>query len=58
MTKPIFKGTIECPWCKKQVAVRVEREIIEPALPAQTKINVFVDKQGDLTEIKGDYDAS
>lgn len=42
--KPLFDDDIECPFCEKLIHMKVEKETINPAVPAETKLNVFVEK--------------
>jgi len=40
----IWRGEINCAYCGKQNLVRVEKETIEPAVPAETEIRITVEK--------------
>jgi hypothetical protein len=40
----VWRGEINCAYCGKQNAVRVEKETIEPAVPAETEIRITVEK--------------
>lgn len=40
----VWRGEINCAHCGKQNAVRVEKETVEPAVPAHTEIRVTVEK--------------
>jgi hypothetical protein len=40
----VWRGQINCAHCGKPNAVRVEKETIEPAVPAETEIRVTVEK--------------
>jgi len=42
--KPIFDDDIECPWCSKAARVRIERNTIVPAQPAEVELKVSVEK--------------
>ena len=51
MTKRIiFEGPTNCPYCKKKIKVRVERETITPGTKAETEtlIEVQEDTQTEL----------
>jgi len=40
----VWRGEINCAHCGKQNVVRIEKETVEPAVPAQTEIRVTVEK--------------
>jgi hypothetical protein len=40
----VWRGEINCAHCGKQNLVRVEKETIEPAVPAETEIRITVEK--------------
>jgi hypothetical protein len=40
----VWRGEINCAYCGKQNLVRVEKETIEPAVPAETEIRITVEK--------------
>lgn len=40
----VWRGEINCAYCGKQNVVRVEKETIEPAVPAETEIRITVEK--------------
>ena len=40
----VWRGEIKCAHCGMQNVVRVEKETVEPAVPAQTEIRVTVEK--------------
>ena len=40
----VWRGDINCAYCGKQNVVRIEKETLEPAVPAQTEIRVTVEK--------------
>jgi hypothetical protein len=40
----VWRGEINCAYCRKQNLVRVEKETIEPAVPAETEIRITVEK--------------
>jgi hypothetical protein len=42
--RKIWQGGINCAYCGKQNSVKVEKETIEPAVPAETEIRVTVEK--------------
>lgn len=42
--KKVWRGEINCAHCGRQNIVRVEKETVEPAVPAQTEIRVTVEK--------------
>jgi uncharacterized Zn finger protein (UPF0148 family) len=42
--KPIFDKDITCPWCGKPAHVKIEKETIVPAEPAETEIKVTVER--------------
>jgi uncharacterized Zn finger protein (UPF0148 family) len=42
--KKVWRGEINCAHCGKQNVVRIEKETVEPAVPAQTEIRVTVEK--------------
>jgi len=50
--KPIFDDDIECPWCHKAVAVKIFRNTIVPAQPAEVEIQVSVERS-EQTKLDG-----
>jgi len=48
--KPFFDGKVKCAWCNKLNAVKATKKTITPAVPAETEIEVTVEKQQDLKE--------
>ncbi len=42
--RKVWRGEINCAHCGKQNVVRVEKETIEPAVPAETEIRITVEK--------------
>lgn len=42
--KDLFEDNIKCPHCNKGVHIKIEKETVEPGIPAVTKLNVFIDK--------------
>jgi len=42
--RKVWRGEISCAYCGKQNVVRVEKETVEPAVPAETEIRVTVEK--------------
>lgn len=42
--KKIWHGQIECAHCGKPNTIKLDKEIIEPAVPAETEIRVTVEK--------------
>ena len=42
--RKVWLGQINCAHCGKPNSVRVEKETIEPAVPAETEIRVVVEK--------------
>jgi hypothetical protein len=42
--RKVWLGQINCAHCGKPNSVRVEKETIEPAVPAETEIRVTVEK--------------
>lgn len=40
----VWRGEIQCAHCGKQNVVRIDKETLEPAVPAQTEIRVTVEK--------------
>ena len=42
--RKIWRGEINCAYCGRKNSVRVEKETIEPAVPAETEIRVTVEK--------------
>jgi len=42
--RKVWRGEINCAYCGKKNSVRVEKETIEPAVPAETEIRVTVEK--------------
>ena len=40
----IWRGEISCAFCGKRNTVKVDKETIEPAVPAETEIRVTVEK--------------
>ena len=42
--RKLWRGEINCAHCGKPNSVRVEKETIEPAVPAQTEIRIIVEK--------------
>jgi len=42
--RKVWRGEINCAHCGKQNVVRIEKETVEPAVPAQTEIRVTVEK--------------
>ena len=42
--RKVWRGEINCAYCGKQNVVRVEKETIEPAVPAETEIRITVEK--------------
>ena len=42
--RKVWRGEISCAYCGKQNVVRVEKETIEPAVPAETEIRITVEK--------------
>ncbi len=42
--RKLWRGEISCAYCGKQNSVKVEKQTIEPAVPAETEIRVTVEK--------------
>jgi hypothetical protein len=42
--RKVWQGDINCAYCGKPNSVKVEKETIEPAVPAETEIRVTVEK--------------
>ena len=42
--RKVWLGVINCAHCGKPNSIRVEKEIVEPAVPAETEIRVTVEK--------------
>ena len=42
--KKVWRGEISCAYCGKQNSVKVEKQTIEPAVPAETEIRITVEK--------------
>lgn len=42
--KPFLEEHVNCAWCGKPNVVRAERRVVTPGVPAQTKLEVFVEK--------------
>jgi hypothetical protein len=42
--RKVWLGEINCAHCGKPNSVRVEKQIVEPAVPAETEIRVIVEK--------------
>jgi len=42
--RKVWLGEINCAHCGKQNSIRVEKAIVEPAVPAETEIRVTVEK--------------
>lgn len=42
--RKVWLGQINCAHCGKMNSVRVEKETIEPAVPAETEIRITVEK--------------
>ena len=42
--RKIWLGEITCAFCGKRNSIKVEKETIEPAVPAETEIRVTVEK--------------
>ena len=42
--RKVWRGEINCAHCGKQNIVRIEKETVEAAVPAQTEIRVIVEK--------------
>lgn len=42
--KPFFEHTVKCAWCGKPNKVKAIKETVEPAVPAQRTLDVFVEK--------------
>jgi hypothetical protein len=40
----LWRGEINCAHCGKQNVVRIEKQTVQPAVPAQTEIRVTVEK--------------
>lgn len=40
----VWRGEVNCAHCGKPNSVRVEKETIEPGVPAQTEIRIIVEK--------------
>ncbi len=51
--KPTFEEHVNCAWCGKPNIVRANRTVIQKGIPAQTKLEVFVERD-DQTVI-GDH---
>lgn len=47
--KSIFDETIFCPHCREGIKVKIEKETITPATPAETRINISVEKSVQTT---------
>jgi len=41
--RKVWLGVINCAHCGKPNSIRVEKEIVEPAVPAETEIRVTVE---------------
>lgn len=42
--RKVWLGEISCAFCGKRNSVKVEKQTIEPAVPAETEIRVTVEK--------------
>jgi hypothetical protein len=42
--RKVWLGEVSCAHCGKPNSIRVEKEIVEPAVPAETEIRVTVEK--------------
>lgn len=42
--RSVWRGEVNCAHCGKQNVIRIEKETVEPAVPAQTEIRVTVEK--------------
>jgi hypothetical protein len=42
--RKVWLGEISCAFCGKRNSVKIEKETIEPAVPAETEIRVTVEK--------------
>jgi uncharacterized Zn finger protein (UPF0148 family) len=42
--RKVWTGEINCAHCGKQNVVRIDKETLEPAVPAHTEIRVSVEK--------------
>jgi hypothetical protein len=42
--RKVWLGEINCAHCGKPNSVKVEKQIVEPAVPAETEIRVIVEK--------------
>jgi len=42
--RKVWLGEVNCAHCGKPNSIRVEKEIVEPAVPAETEIRVTVEK--------------
>ena len=51
--KPLWEDDITCPWCQKINHIKVEKETITPAEPAETEIHVQVSKAEQTTLDEG-----
>lgn len=47
--KPMVSQNVVCPWCGKESQLVVKREVIEPSVPAQTRLDVILEKQDQTT---------
>jgi len=43
-SRKVWLGEISCAFCGKRNSVKIEKETIEPAVPAETEIRVTVEK--------------
>lgn len=47
--KPMVSEDITCPWCEKKSHITVKKEIVEPSVPAQTRLDITLDKSEQAT---------
>jgi hypothetical protein len=42
--RKVWEGEVNCSWCNKANSIKIQKKVIEPAVPAETEIVVSVEK--------------
>lgn len=42
--KPFWEGDVDCAWCQKANRIKLERNVITPAEPAEIEISVTAER--------------
>jgi len=48
-SRALFDDVIKCPYCSKRIHIKAEKETITPAVPAETELNITVEKDTQTT---------